>query len=197
MHEITELQKRWDTPDGCISKEKILRERFFLSLSEKDKIARNTTGDLIHDLRGIDLSNLELTGFILSDTDLRYGVFSRSKIYGPFSYTDISFSDFSFAEIMLSIFFRATARYCNFNESYVNDTDFNEVDLRGSSFGSVKLDNVGFYNSDLRSVSFESASFNRCNFVSVKLDAKDKEMWLSFKDGECEFQNIEWCELEK
>lgn len=196
MNEMTELQRRWHTSEGCVFKEKILRERFFLSLSEIDKIVRDT-GDSILDLRGIDLSNLELTDFILSDTDIRYGMFQKSKISGPFSYTDISFSNFSFAEIILTPFFRTTARYCEFSESYMRGSKFNEVDLRGSSFGSVKLDNVGFYNSDLRGVSFESASFNRCNFVSVKLDAKDKEMWLSFKDGECEFQNIKWCELEK
>ena len=193
MNEITELQRRWHTSEGYISKEKLLKERFFLSLAEIDKIARDT-GDSILDLRGVDLSNLELTDFILSDTDIRYGTFQRSKISGPFSYTDISFSDFSFTEIILTVFFRTTARYCDFSESYMRANDFNEIDLRSSSFKNARLENVGFYSSDLRNVSFESALFNRCNFVSVKLDAKDKLAWLSFKSDECKFQNIEWCD---
>ncbi len=190
MNERDALRIRWKTQEGRQALNDVLSQRFFLDSRQKINVCNRD--DLINDLRGVDLSSLELRDFLLFDTDIRWASFAHSSVTGPFQDSDLSFSSFEHAQIFSTKFWKAIVAQCNFDNAELRETMFEEADVRGATFKNATLNNVKFYHSDLRGAVFEGATFTNCVFYAVKYDTKDKGVWAKYGDEECRFEKTEW-----
>jgi uncharacterized protein YjbI with pentapeptide repeats len=184
------LQKRWETQEGQLALKDVLSQRFFLSSEQKITVCNRQ--DLINDLRGVNLSFLELKNFLLFDTDIRWANFAHSTVTGPFQDTDLSFSNFEHASFVSTEFWNAVMAQCAFDNASFRESRFLEVDIRDSTFTNVMFESTEFSHSDLRGTNFEGARFKDCVFYVVKFDANQKNAWAKYSTDECRFEKVEW-----
>ncbi len=124
------------------------------------------------DLRGANMSGLDLYHVILDSTDLR----GANLRYATFFESNVICANFSCADLSGAKFDETNARKVDFRGANLTGAIFRDVDLEDADFKGAIMDGVSFERCNLEYARFDSAMFMKgCSLKYAHFDISDNE----------------------
>lgn len=173
---ITELRDRWATPEGLETQRKLIKSLRDQALDWKDAYVAPATPSvpasypgLMTDLRGLELSDLDLTNLQLPYVDLSYASFRRCVLEDTcLQGSMLRWAGFQDCNMNRCDLLQVMADHSSFKQCSMHEAVLGNGDFRAASFLDVQLPNAILDGADITDASLRKVVLKDAHMLFTK-----------------------------